>query len=214
MLHWDTLGTERKTFLERLVENQPVKRCYLAGGTALALLIDHRESIDFDWFTPTDFDPEIVANSLSGLGRLEVTEAAKRTLHAIIDGIRITYLHYPNPLLADLIQPPDMPRLSLASLLDIGLMKWAAVSHRGSRKDFVDLYLIVTQAHTFEELSDLLPKKFPEAKINLYHMIKSLSYFVDAEREPPLIMRQLLPWDKVKEFFLQEQRRLMDHLIG
>jgi hypothetical protein len=50
MLHWDTLGPERKAFLSLLVDHQPVKDSYLAGGTALALIIGHRESIDFDWF--------------------------------------------------------------------------------------------------------------------------------------------------------------------
>jgi hypothetical protein len=214
VLHWDTLGANRKAFLNLLVDNLPVEGSYLAGGTALALMLGHRESIDFDWFSPLDFDPEALASSLSRLGRLEITETTKGTLHGILDGVRITWLHYPNPLLADLVQPLDMPGLALASLLDIGLMKWAAVSHRGSRKDFIDLYMIASQAHTFEALMELLPEKFPQAQINHYHMVKSLSYFEDAEREPPLKMRCSIRWKEVKAFFIQEQKRLMDLLIG
>ncbi|MEW5783747.1 MAG: nucleotidyl transferase AbiEii/AbiGii toxin family protein [Bacillota bacterium] len=125
MLHRDTLGAKRKAFLSLLVDKLPVEKSYLAGGTALALMLGHRESIDFDWFSPVDFDPEALASNLSRLGRLEITETTKGTLHSILDGIRVTWLHYPNPLMADLVQPPDMQGLALASLLDIGLMKWA-----------------------------------------------------------------------------------------
>jgi len=71
-----------------------------------------------------------------------------------------------------------VPGLKLASILDIAVMKWAAISDRGSRKDFIDLYLICnTSGLTLESLVPLLSKKFPEANINYYHMLKSLAYF-------------------------------------
>ena len=128
--------------------------------------------------------------------------------------MRITWLYYPNPLLGDLIQPPDMPGLALASLLDIGLMKWAAVSQRGSRKDFIDLYMVVSQGHSLETMMELIPDKYPQAQINYYHMVKSLSFFEDAEKEPPLLIRRSFSWEEIKACFIEEQKRLMDLLIG
>ena len=62
------------------------------------------------------------------------------------------------------------------------------------------------------DLLKLLPIKYPETQINLYHIIKSLIYFEDAEREPELRMLQPLPWESVKSFFLDVQRSLADAL--
>ncbi len=62
------------------------------------------------------------------------------------------------------------------------------------------------------DLLELLPIKYPETQINLYHIIKSLIYFEDAEREPELRILQPLPWESVKSFFLDVQRSLVDAL--
>ncbi len=102
-----------------------------------------------------------------------------------------------------------MPNLKLASLKDIGVMKLAALSHRGSAKDFIDLYRIRQEGLELEELIKLMPAKFPEAKINYYHIIKSFSYFDDAEQEPLPKMLIPLSWQKLKHFFLEEQTRLL-----
>lgn len=141
----------------------PVPGTYLAGGTASALQIGHRESIDFDFFS-------------------------------------------------DFVKAVDMPGFQAASLTDIALMKLVAVSQRGARKDFIDLYAIVQLGISLVDLLKLLPIKYPETQINLYHIIKSLIYFEDAEREPELRMLQPLPWESVKSFFLDVQRSLVDAL--
>ena len=142
MLHWSTLGEERKALLKILVDNMPLPGSYLAGGTALALILGHRQSIDLDWFCADHFDPEQLAWQLSSLKTFETSDAAKGTLHGIFSGMRLTWLYYPNPLLDDFITTADMPALKLASLKDIAVMKLAALSHRGSAKDFVDLYVL------------------------------------------------------------------------
>ncbi len=214
MLCWDTLGGEGKAFLSRLLSNMPVPGSYLAGGTALALILGHRESIDFDWFSPQDFDPAEIPRILSELGKVVVSDMQKGTFHGILDGVRLTWLHYPNPLLADLIQTEEMPGLKLASLLDMGLMKWAAVSQRGARKDFIDLFMICNQKHSLDMMAELLPQKYPEVEINLYHMVKSLSFFDDAEREPLPRMHIQLPWHEIKSYFLSEQKKLLQEYTG
>ncbi len=214
MLYWNTVGREGKAFLTNLVDNLPLPGSYLAGGTALALILGHRESVDFDWFSPVAFDPEVLYRSLAQIGRVKIADTQKGTFHGLLDGIRLTWLYYPNPLLGSLIQTTEIPGLKLASVLDIGLMKWAAVSHRGARKDFIDLYIICQKENRLESMIELLPKKYPEAEINYYHLIKSLSYFDDAEREPLPKMHMPLAWTEVKDYFLTEQKKLLQRFTG
>lgn len=192
----------------------PISGSYLAGGTALALILGHRESIDFDWFSPNDFDPEELEKALSSIGKVKTIESKKGTYHGFMDGVRVTWLKYPNPLIEPLKVISACYDLLIPSITDIGIMKVAAVSHRGAKKDFIDLFTICKNGKSLEELLNLLPKKFPGADINFYHTIKSLSYFDDAEREQMPIMRDKISWDAIKEFFLKEQTRLLESYIN
>ena len=207
------LDEPRLNLLRRIVENPPVANTYLAGGTALALLLEHRHSIDFDWFAPAMFAAETVTENLSKLGSLSISETKKGTFHGFVDGIRVAWLYYPNPLLGELIQSPEIPGLRLASMMDIAVMKWAALSSRGCRKDFIDLYFMAKAGLEIKSLLPLLTKKFPGSNINRYHMIKSLSYFDDAEREAWPTMRKPVKWEDVKDYFLEQQKLLLDESL-
>lgn len=210
MLHWSTLGEKRKAILKLLVDQMPLPGSYLAGGTALALMLGHRQSVDLDWFYAHQFDPEQLARQLSSLEEFETSEAAKGTLHGIFCGLRITWLYYPNPLLDNFVTTSEMPALKLASLKDIAVMKLAALSHRGSAKDFIDLYILAKHNLNIQQVIDDMPAKFPGKRINNYHIIKSLSYFDDAENEPLPKMFIDFDWQSLKEYFLEEQLKLME----
>lgn len=125
----------------------------------------------------------------------------------------VTWLYYPNPLLEANVAVEELPNFYMSSLLDIGLMKWAAISHRGARRDFIDLYCICRRGYDLQELFFRLDQKFPGAEINHYHMVKSLSYFVDAEREAHPQMISEVNWEKVKAFFIEEQKTLLKKLL-
>jgi hypothetical protein len=209
LLHWSTLGEERKALLKLIVDNMPLPGSYMAGGTALALILGHRQSIDLDWFCFNHFDPEQLARQLSDLKPFETSDAAKGTLHGIFDRLRITWLYYPNPLLDDFVTTPDMPELKLASLKDIAVMKLAALSHRGSAKDFVDLYFLAKHNINLQDIIKDMPAKFPGKKVNNYHIIKSLAFFDDAESEPLPKMFIEFDWQTLKKYFLEEQVKLM-----
>jgi len=92
-LHWSTLGEERKAILRLIVDQMPLQGSYLAGGTALALIIGHRESIDFDWFSPSEFDLEGLARRLSLLKPFTINEATRGTLHGIMDNVRVSWFY-------------------------------------------------------------------------------------------------------------------------
>lgn len=93
---------------------------------------------------------------------------------------------------------------SIADIRDIALMKLAAVSGRGSRKDFVDLFLILQNEPALKEYFDLLPKKYDPRRLNTYHILKSLTYFEDAEAEP--MPQMLIPFsrEECKAFFISQ----------
>lgn len=211
-MFWDVLDKPRQSLLKSIVASPPIRGAYLAGGTALALQYGHRLSEDFDWFLPESFDPGKLPALLECFGTVSVAETHAGTFHGWIDGIRVTWLHYPNPLLDPLQEVRDLPGLLLSSPRDTGLMKWAALSDRGARKDFLDLYELGLQGITLEELFLLLPRKFPGRRLNLYHMVKGLSYFDDAEHDPWPVMLRDVSWSALRRYFLSSQTRLLRSL--
>jgi hypothetical protein len=212
-MFWNILDQPRQLLLKELAAELPVPGSYLAGGTALALLVGHRYSVDLDWFSPEEFNPGQLPEKLEKFGEVRVAETSRGTFHGWVGDIQVTWLYYPNPLLAPLVKSEDTPGLLLASLLDIGVMKWAAVSDRGARKDFFDLLALSQKGITFERMYPLLAEKFPKANINYYHMVKSLAYFDDAEREAMPVMLDDSRWEEVKEHFLGVHARMLKKLI-
>ena len=212
-MHWNVIDEKRQALLKLLIEAPPLPNCYLAGGPACALLRGHRISEDFDWFCPEDFDPVELKRRIERIGELSVRRMEPGTFHGNLDGIKLTWLYYPNPLIEPKIKIAELEGLELASFVDLGLMKWVAISGRGEMKDFLDLYELHLAGIEIDELYNLLGKKFKPGE-NYFHMLKSLSYFSDAEKSPPLKLLKKYDWDEIKRFFLSQQAKLIRKLIG
>ncbi|MFH0906699.1 MAG: hypothetical protein V1829_00390, partial [bacterium] len=73
-------------------------------------------------------------------------------------------------------------------------------SSRGSKKDFIDLYFIFKEI-SFDELFELFEKKYSKIKFNKLHILKSLNYFIDADKNPMPIMIEDISWREVKNYF-------------
>ena len=213
-MFWETINSEQKEVLKKIVADLPIKNSYLAGGTGLALLLGHRKSIDFDWFTPAEFEPAELENKLASSGNLKVLKSKAGTFHALLDQVRVTWLYYPNPLIQPPLKISQVPGLKIASLADIGVMKWIAISQRGTKKDFIDLYFTLQEGLSLDELMTFLPKKFPHKNLNYYHLTRSLGYFEDAETQENLKMIKQVSWQQIKSFFTAERNRLLDVLIN
>ena len=205
----NVLEYQRYEVLNKIVKSDVIGEFYLGGGTGLALQLGHRVSEDFDFFSPIEFSSDYIIYKLEKAGDINILYSAKDTLHMLLDGVRVTWLYYPNPLLDSLVIPTEIKGLKIASKIDIGVMKLVTISSRGSKKDFIDLYCICQSGIELEELVKLLPQKFPNKMVNLYHIIISLCYFDDAENEamPKMFIR--LDWDNVKRFFLDSCRKLI-----
>ncbi len=179
---------------------------YLAGGTALAIILGHRLSVDLDWFTRKRFaDPMRLAAELRDDGiQLKTTRVERGTLHGHIDDVRVSLLEYRYPLLAPVIVWSEH-QCALVSLDDIACMKLSAISQRGARKDFVDLYALVQRHRPLDELLKLYQKKYDTTDIG--HVLVSLAYFDDAERERMPKMLWDVSWQDLKT---QIQRWVLD----
>ena len=173
---------------------------YLAGGTALALQLGHRDSVDFDFFTNKNIDTKILFDSIQEAfkGRsVKKVQEEKNTLTVVIDGnIKISFFTYKYPLLDELVVEDNF---RLASVRDIAYMKLSAIISRSTMKDYVDLYFIL-QSINLDELLESVIKKFPEIDVNL--ILKSLVYFDDIIDEEIIFKNdQIVTIDSLKQFF-------------
>jgi len=182
---------------------------YLAGGTAAALHLGHRISVDLDFFGPEPFDSAQLAAQLSDLGQFRLERLAKDTLLGELGGIRISFFRYRYPLIT---KPVSVLGITVASLEDIAAMKLDAISRRGTRRDFIDLYFIARSGLAVSEALQWYQRKYAGLNLNLVHLVKSLTYFTDAEAEPMPQMLVELSWDEVKRFFERQARSLFETL--
>ena len=170
----------------------------LAGGTAVALHLGHRRSVDLDWFTDRPFpDPLALAANLRAEGvPLETEEVAPGTLHGQVRGVKVSFLEFRYPLL-EAPRPWAAGRCSLASLADLSAMKLAALAQRGARKDFADIYALVREFRPLPELVGLYQRKF--AAKDPGHLLFALAFFDDAETEPMPAMLWPVTWSEIKK---------------
>ena len=170
---------------------------YLAGGTGLALRIGHRFSVDLDLFSPTlsNVDP-LIALVLKVAPGFAVTSTAPRTLYGTLEGVQVSFFGYAYPCLEspERLEPGLLP---IATIEDIAAMKLAAIASRGSRKDFVDLWFLIRGGLPLAEAVRLFERKY--AAIDVGHVVRSLTYFDDAELEPELRMLRPASWARVKD---------------
>jgi len=168
---------------------------YLAGGTALAIELGHRKSIDLDFFSRSDFSTDEFKKKLSGIGTLEVTNEEDGTLDVLLDGVKVSFLRYGYGQLFPFL---NFEGIKLADERDIGAMKIDAVSSRGSKKDFIDIYFLLKK-YDLGQLLAFFEEKYENIKYNKIHILKSLVYFDDAENEPMPLMIEDVKWEDVRK---------------
>jgi hypothetical protein len=195
--------------LLKLLEQNPspsLSNWTLAGGTGLAFLIGHRISEDLDFFRTDKLNLQNLHSVFSEYEDYETLQEAEDTLTVLIQNTKLSFFCVRDPFLFDKVPHRFF---SIASVRDIALMKLAAISGRGSRKDFADLYIILQSGPTLEEYFGMLPRKYGTGRINTYHILKSLTYFEDAEKEP--MPRMIVPfdWEECKSFFVREARAIV-----
>lgn len=207
-LHWQTITPLMKEIMQTIGQSDDLApRFYLAGGTALALQLGHRRSVDLDFFSETDeVRHEMHLQALRTLRAFHPTlvEQEWGNLLLAVDDLHVGFFGYGYRLLADTVDAGGMP---LAGLVDIGLMKLEALAYRASRKDFHDLYC-VAQHVSLRELLDLAPTKYPYTRDFEALAVRYMAYFDHAEQESPLELLIDVEWKTVKAFFRDQARAL------
>lgn len=201
----ETLSQSTRSNLEILKKAGVVSSFYLAGGSAVALYLGHRLSFDLDFFTSEPFPAGELILRMSNQGELKVIERSANTILANFNGERVSFFVYPYPLS---FPTQSFRGILLADLRDIAPMKLDAISSRGTKRDFIDLYFISLEGINLETVFDLFQKKYAMVSYNLFHLIKSLSYFEDAEKDEMPRMLKPVSWEAIKKFFSEEARRL------
>lgn len=196
--HPDVMPPAQQEALRAVAPALSRRGFYLGGGTALAIHLGHRRSLDFDWFSPAPMgDALTLAAQLRDDGvRLEVAEVARGTLHATVNGVRMTLLEYAYPHLEPPVALPAFD-CRLASLDDLAALKLAAVAGRGSRKDFVDIFALGKVFQPLPQMLRAYQRRYGIADVG--HLLYALSYFDDAEQEPMPEMLWDVAWAAVRQ---------------
>lgn len=183
-MHTEVLTKEQKRLLPLLSKFS--NRFGLVGGTAVALQIGHRESIDFDMFSLEEFDNSKIKRKIKKSCQIRKTVRDERGQYTFfINEVQFTFFHYPYPIsfsekMDDIINLPD--------LLTLAAMKIFALGRRAKWKDYVDLYFIIKDFHNLDEIikkaQNIFGNEFNEKIIR-----EQLSYFEDINYSEEIIFR-------------------------
>ena len=192
MLQYQTIYPATLQLLKDLQSLELLKECRLVGGTALALQLGHRRSVDLCFFGIVPQTPDELQDLLRENHDVTIVKESKNIHIYLIDGVKVDIVNYKY----DWIDTPvEEDGIRLADVKDIAAMKVAAIIGRGTKKDFIDLYFLLKQ-YSLKELLELYLQKYPDG--SLFIAIKSLSYFEDAEADPMPVMFEEVSWPDVK----------------
>jgi len=205
-LHWNTISPDMRVVMNGFGKSEIGSHFYLAGGTALALQIGHRVSVDLDFFSP-DLDiptaRETIQNSLQEFSP-ELADSSWGNLVFVARNVRLGFYGYGYPLVESLAKADAV---SLASMTDIGLMKLDTLLSRASRKDFHDLYAIC-QRTPLRSLLGAVSLKYSHARDFEAQAVKHLVYFERAEQEAPVPLIEEVDWQTVKNYFERQAKEI------
>jgi hypothetical protein len=171
----------------------------LAGGTALALQVGHRVSVDFDFFTNDEFDPAAILRAVQATSaEVQSLKLEPGTAVMIVDGVKVSLFQYPYPF----AEPMELFNgTKVAGIVDITGMKFIAIMQRGARRDFVDLYTVL-RTTPFRVIAHNAIQRFGPTLIEPVIIGKALVWFADADEQPdPVYLGKPLQWSAIKRFF-------------
>jgi predicted nucleotidyltransferase component of viral defense system len=175
----------------------------LAGGTALALQIGHRVSVDFDLFSEQILPENLLNEIESVFSNLSVKTILNtdKQLTVTVNSTQVTFLTYPFPLIVPLVQNDFLPLLSIR---EIAATKAYSLGRRATFKDYVDLYFIVKEGHSdIKGIIELSEKKYQGA-FNRKLFLEQLVYLRDITTIELEFLRETVDKEKIEKFFKTE----------
>ncbi len=204
MLYKQTVNPRLLEILSALMNHPIFNEFQLVGGTSLALQIGHRESIDIDLFGFGELEELEVSEFLSSLGKVQVLKKSKNILIYSVDGVKVDLVSYKYPWLNPFI---NLENLRLADPQDIAAMKLNAISGRGSKKDFIDVFFLLKK-FSLVDMIGFYNRKYKDGSEFL--VLKSLTFFGDADAEDTPKMLIPTDWQEVKKRITQEVKHYLE----
>lgn len=204
MLHLETIDTPTLGLLKSLMQIPEFYGLYLVGGTALALQTGHRKSIDLDLFGKIVIDEYELTNALKIFDSVTLISRTANIKTFLINQIKVDFVNYPYQWIEPCL---TIDGIRLAGKRDIAAMKLAAITGRGTKKDFIDLATLLDE-FTFDKMLHFYQQKFPDGSEFL--VMKSLTYFEDAEADQLPVMLRKTDWNKVKLRIISETKKLIE----
>lgn len=198
MLSIQTIHPNTLEFLKKLASQPELAQTRLVGGTALALQYGHRQSIDLDFFGALPEDKDELVEMTRRVGNVLVTNRSKMIVQTVVNQVKVDFVDYSRYAWID--DPVQGDGFLLASDKDIAAMKVSAIIGRGTRKDFIDLYVLL-QHYSLTEILEFYKQKYPE--FSEYRALLSMTYFEDAEMQDMPKMFIDTPWDEMKSTIIQ-----------
>lgn len=194
MLQFQTILPNTLELLKTLASQPEMQGMRLVGGTSLALQYGHRQSVDLGFFGKPEVPQDSIVSMLDNLGTYMLRNSTNNILQLVVNGVMVDIVDYSQyPWIDEAVCEEG---LTLASPKDIAAMKINAIEGRGSRKDFIDIYLLL-QHYSLEELLKFYSLKYPNHSI--FRALLSLSYFDDAENEAMPNMLVDVTWNEIKK---------------
>lgn len=183
----------------------------LYGGTAIALRLGHRESIDFDFFSQKAFDPDKLYRQIPYLKNADIIQKEENTLTCLVDRGGPVKLSFFGDLSLDYVCDPEHIEaygIKIASLIDLAGMKVAVIQKRATLKDYVDIEAIFRKT-SIDLITALAAGRIIYAQqFNPYISLKALTYFEggDLKDLSPIVKHHLMSAVKHLEIEKMEER--------
>lgn len=202
MLQTQTVSEELLELLKKIMNSPFFGEFRLVGGTALALQLGHRNSVDIDLFAEKEIDADLFVEEIKEFGEVKILQKSKNILILSVNNIKVDFVNHRYHFLDETIQ---IENIRMATKKDIAAMKLNAISGRGSRKDFIDLYFLLN-FFTLNEMMKFYDAKYEEGSFFL--VLKSLTYFEDADSQLSPLMHKSFDWESAKNKILSEFGKL------
>ncbi len=213
-LHFDALPKSTKKALDFFAEQEWLKHThwYLAGGTALTLHEGLRKSVDLDFFTTDlEFKTDEIMQYFVNNPNWKTSFVEAGTIYGELFGAKVSFIAYPF-----FIPEQAMTSYGFVKILkplDIAVMKIIAISQRGRKRDFFDLYWCAKNIESLSVILKKLKKQYPLVAHDYHHILKSLVYFEDAQGDPEPEIYFKTTWRDVKGFFNSEVPKIMKEIL-
>lgn len=201
-MHLEILSNEQNELLPLI--SQFKRKFYLVGGTAIALQIGHRMSIDFDLFCENAFSPTDILRKLDQKSEYpyKLIYRDSQQLHLFLHQVKLTFFHYNFQIET---MNSGLNGVKMPSLLTLAAMKAFALGGRNKWKDYVDLYFLLKNHFSFDEIANQAEQIFTSNSFNRKLFKGQLTFFddIDYTEEVDYIPGFEVSEEEVKAFLVE-----------